>query len=118
MADYISQVDLADRPSLVYSNNDIKAAKTGGGFNVLHLISLPIVHTNHFLACDTRQDLDVTIAEAEVVHSPSLNTLSMIMSNYKAKEEMFWSKLLLADVQDFLSVYQNYKNKDDYLKNY
>ena len=28
-ADYIRQVDLAARPSLVYSNNDIKAAQTG-----------------------------------------------------------------------------------------
>ena len=47
--DYISQVTLLDRPSLVYSKNDIKAAQNGGGFSVLHLLSFPIVHTNIFL---------------------------------------------------------------------
>ena len=31
---------------------------------------------------------------------------------------MFQYKFPLADVQDFLAVYQNAMNKDDYLKNY
>ena len=46
--DYIRQVALADRPYLVYSNNEIKAAKTGGGFIILKLLSLIIVHTTNF----------------------------------------------------------------------
>ena len=54
LADYICQVTLADRPSLVCFNNDIKAAQTGGVFSVLHLISFPIVHTSIFLEGDTR----------------------------------------------------------------
>ena len=48
LADYIRQVALSARPSLVYSNNDIKAAQTGGGCSVLQLLSLPIVHTTNF----------------------------------------------------------------------
>ena len=42
----------------------------------------------------------------------------MIMSNYKAKEEMFRSNFPLADVHELLSGYQNAMNKDNYLKNY
>ena len=48
LADYIHQATLADRPSLVYSNNDIKAAQTGGGFSFLQLIYMPIVYANNF----------------------------------------------------------------------
>ena len=75
LAEYICKVALADRPSLVYSKNDIKAAQTGGGFSVLQLLSLPIIHTSNFLAGDTRRELDVTITDAEVVSAPSLNVL-------------------------------------------
>ena len=35
LAEYIQQVALLDIPSLVYSNNYIKASQTGGGFSVL-----------------------------------------------------------------------------------
>ena len=45
---YIFQVPLKYCPSLVYSKNDIKAAQTGGVFSVLHVLSLPIVHTTNF----------------------------------------------------------------------
>ena len=62
--------------------------QTGGGFIVLYMLSLPIVYTTIFLAGDTRQDLDVTISYAEIIQSPSLNEISMIMSNSKAKEEI------------------------------
>ena len=89
LADYISKVALVDRPSLVYSKNDIKAVQNGGGFSVLHLLSLTIVHTTNFLASDTRQEIDVTIYDASFICVPCLNILSMIMSNYKVKEEMF-----------------------------
>ena len=41
--DYICQVALEACPSLVYSNNDIKSAQTGGGFSFLQLLSLTIV---------------------------------------------------------------------------
>ena len=77
---------MAACPSLVYSNNDIKAAQTGGGFSVLQLLSLPIVHTTNYFAGDTRQELDVAIADVEVVRAPSLNEIYMLMSNSKAKE--------------------------------
>ena len=99
LADYIRQVSLAAHPSLVYSNNDIKAAQTGGGFSVVQMLSLPIVHTTKFLAGDTRRELDVTITDSAVVRATSLNEISMLMSNFKAKEEMFRSKFLLADVK-------------------
>ena len=102
----------------MYSNNGIKAAQPGGGFSVLQLLSLPIIYTPIFLAGDTRRELDVTIADAAVVQSPSINALSVFMSNSKAKGEIFQSNFMLADVQDFLSVYQNSMNKDDYLKKY
>ena len=46
--DYICQVSLAALPSLVYFNNDTKAAHTGGGFSVLEILYLTIVHTNIF----------------------------------------------------------------------
>ena len=42
----------------------------------------------------------------------------MIVSNSKAKEEIFRSNFPLSDVPDFLAGYQNAMNKDDYLKNY
>ena len=48
LAVYIRKVALADRPSLEYSNNGIKAAQTGGGFSVLHLLYLSILYTTHF----------------------------------------------------------------------
>ena len=83
---YIHQVSLADRPSLVYSNNDTKTAQTGGGFSVLQLLSLLIVHATKVLAVDTRQDIDIIIYDAAVVSAPSLNAVSMLMYNYKAKE--------------------------------
>ena len=100
--------------SLVYSNNDIKAAQTGGGFSVLQLLSLPIVHTTNYFAGDTRWDLYVIISEAEVVCATSLNALYMPVSNFNPKEEMFRS---LADFQNFLTRYQNSMNKGGYLKN-
>ena len=53
-----------------------------------------------------------------VIQAPSINALSMIVSNSKAKEEIFRSNFPLSDVQDFLAGYQNAMNKDDYLKNY
>ena len=53
LSDCIRQVALEAHPSLVYSNNDIKSAQTGGGFNVLQMLSLTIVHTTIFLAGDT-----------------------------------------------------------------
>ena len=40
------------------------------------------------------------------------------MSKSKVKEEMSWYKFPLNDIQDFLAVYQNGINKDDYFKNY
>ena len=85
LAEYVRQVSLADRTSLVYSNNGIKSAQTGGGFSVLQILSPPIVHTTNVLAGDTRQELDVIIADVEVIRSPSLNALYMLMSNSKAK---------------------------------
>ena len=109
---------MAARPSLVYSNNVIKAAQTGGGFSVLQLLSLPIVHTTIFLEGDTRREIDVTIADAAFFRAPSLNALSMLMPNSKAKGEIFRSNFTLANVQEFLAGYQNSMNKDDYLKNY
>ena len=61
LADYICQVALVARPSLVYSNNDIKSVQNGGGFSVLKMTSLPIIHTTNVLAGDTRRYLGVTI---------------------------------------------------------
>ena len=112
------QVDLSARPSLVYSNNYIKAAQTGGVFSVLHLLSQTIIHTTNFLAGDTRREIDITSDYIEVVHAPSLNALSMIMYNFKVKEVIFRYHFLLADSQDFLAGYQNAINKDDCLKTY
>ena len=86
LADYIRQIVLAACTSLVYSNNDTKAAQNGGGFSVLQLIYLTIVHTTNVLAGDTRRDHGVTIADVAVVRTPSLNVLYMLMSNSKAKE--------------------------------
>ena len=54
----------------------------------------------------------------EVVQSPYLNTLSMLVTNSKAKEEIFRSDFLLSDLQDFREGYKNAMNKEDYLKNY
>ena len=82
------------------------------------MISLSIVHTTNYFADDTRRELDVTIADAAVVRTPSFNELSMLMSNYKAKEEMFRYNFPMAEVQTFLAGYQDTMNKDDYLKNY
>ena len=110
LADNICQVALAARPSFVYSNHGIKAAQTAGGFSVLQLLSLPIAHTTNVLSGDTRQELDVTIADTSVIPIPSLNALFMLMSNSKVKEEMFRSNFPLADVQEFLAVYQNAMN--------
>ena len=84
-SEYICQFSLADRPSLMYSKNDIKAAQTGGGFSVLQLLSLPIVHTTNVLAGDTRRELDLTISDAAVFRTTSLNTISVLVSNSKAK---------------------------------
>ena len=67
LAEYICQVSLADRTFLVYSDNAIKAAHTGGGFSVLQLLSLPIVYITNVLAGDNRRELDVTIADAVVI---------------------------------------------------
>ena len=82
------------------------------------MISLHIVHTTIVLVVDTRRDLDVTISYAEVVCAPSFNEMYMLISNSKAKEEMFRSNFPLANVQYFLAGYQNSMNKEDYLKNY
>ena len=111
--DYINQVSFVDLPSLVYSKNNIKAAQTGGGFSFLHLLSPIIVHTTIFLSGDTRRYLDLTISDTLFVITPSLNEIYIIMSNSKAKEEIFWSNFSLAGVQDFLEGYQNFMNKDD-----
>ena len=70
----------------MYSNNDTKAAQTGGGLSVLQMLLLLIVHTTNVLAGDTRRYLDVTIADVAVVFSPSLNSLSMLMYKSRAKE--------------------------------
>ena len=110
LADYIWQVALAYRPSLVYSNNGIKAAQTGGGFSVLQLLYPPILYTTTYLTGDTRQELDVTIADTTVVQAPFPNALSIIMSNYKAKEEMLRYNFPLAEVQTFLAGYQDTMN--------
>ena len=118
LAEYICKVALADRPSLVYSKNDIKAAQTGGGFSVLQLLSMPIVHTANFLAGDNRRELDLAITDVAVIFSPSLDELSIIMYNSREEEEIFWSNFMLANIQDFLSGYQNSMNKDNYLKKY
>ena len=99
----------------MYSNNYIKSAQTRGGFSVLQLLSLTIVHTT-FFSGDTRRELDVTIADVEVYYVPSLNALSLLISNSKVKEEIFRSIFPLANVQDFLAGYQNDMNKDGYLK--
>ena len=85
LVDYIHKVALAYRPSLVYSKNETKAAQPGGRFSILQLISLPIFRTTNVLEGDTRRDIDVTIADVEVVHKLSLNAFYMLMSNYKAK---------------------------------
>ena len=116
--DYTRQVALAARPPLVYSNNYIKAAQIGGGFSVLQLLFLTIVHTSIYLVGDTIRELDVKTAEAGVIHAPYVNALLMLFLNSKAKEEMFRSNFLVSDVQDFLALYQNAMNKDDYLRNY
>ena len=86
LADYICQVALAALPSLVYYKNYIKAAHIGGGFSVLHLLSLRIAHKNIFLTGDTRREINVTIDDAEVIRATSLNGISMLMYNSKAKE--------------------------------
>ena len=65
----------------------------------MQLLSLPIVHANNVLAYDTRQELDVSIADAAVVCAPSIHALSIFMSNSKTKEENFWSKFMLDDIQ-------------------
>ena len=89
LVDYICQVALEDRPFLVYSNNDIKEAQTGGGFSFLQMLSLTIVYTTIFLSGDIRRELDVTIADAEFFQALSLNALSMLMYKSKLKEEIF-----------------------------
>ena len=40
------------------------------------------------------------------------------MYNSKEEEEILWYNFMLANIQDFLSGYQNSMNKDNYLKNY
>ena len=55
LIEYIRQVSLAAFPSLVYSNNGIKAAQTGGGLSVLQMISLTIVYKTIFLSGDARR---------------------------------------------------------------
>ena len=55
LAGYIRKVDLVDRPSVVDSKNDTKAAQTGGGCSVLQLLYLPISYTTISLAGDTRR---------------------------------------------------------------
>ena len=42
----------------------------------------------------------------------------MLVTNSKAKEEIFRSDFLLSDLQDFWEGYKNAMNKEDYLKNY
>ena len=111
--DYIFRVALMACTSLVYSNNGIKAAQNGLGFSVLQLISLSIVHRTNFLAGYTRKELDITIYDLAVSYAPSLNEISMIMYNYKEKEDISWYKFLLADVQDLLVGYKNSMNKDE-----
>ena len=73
---------------------------------------------NYFLAGDTRRELDVTIADTEVVCAPYINEIYMLMSNSKTKEENFRSNFPMVDVQDFLAGYKNSMKNDDYLKNY
>ena len=97
----------------MYSNNDIKAAETWGGFSVLQLISLPIVYTTDYFSGDIRLELYVTISDMSVVQAPSHNALSILISNSKVKEEIFQSNFPLSDVQDFLAGYQNSMNKDE-----
>ena len=58
-----------------------------------------------FLAGDTILDLDATISDTEVVCAPSLNALFILIYNSKAKEEIFWSNFMLANIQDFLVGY-------------
>ena len=82
------------------------------------MLSLTIVYTTIILSGDDRLEMDLTIADAEVIQAPSINALSMIVSNSKAKEQIFRSNFPLSDVQEFLSGYQNAMNKDDYLKNF
>ena len=84
---YIRQVSFVALPSLVYSNNDIKAEQTGGRFSALQLLSLPIIYATIFLAGDTRRELDLTITDFSVVQSPSLNAFSILVSKSKAKEK-------------------------------
>ena len=105
-------------PSFLYYNNYIKAAQNGGGFSVLKLLFLSIVHTNNVLEGDTRRELDVTITDVAVILAPSIHELSVLMYNSKTEEEMVWSKFMLANVQDCLSGHQNAMNKDTYLKKY
>ena len=52
--EYICQVSLVYHPSLVYSKNNIKAAQTGGGFNVIQLLSFLIFHKTNVFAGDAR----------------------------------------------------------------
>ena len=77
---------MADNPSLLYYKNYIREAKNGGGFSVLQLLFLSIVHANNFLAGDTRQELDLGITDVAVIFAPSLNELSMIKYNSKEEE--------------------------------
>ena len=83
--EYTHQDFFIDFPSLVYSNNDIKAAQPGGGFSVLQMLSLTIVHATKFLVGDTRQEIDATISDAVAVSTPSLNDLFILISNSKAE---------------------------------
>ena len=116
--DFISQVYLGDTPFLLYYNNYTKSGKNGRGFSFLHEILLSIAHTNNVLAGDTRQELDVTITDVAVIFAPYINKLSVLMYNSKTEEEIFWSNFELAEAQDFISGYQNFMNKDNYLKKY
>ena len=86
MDEYILQIVLVARPSLVYFNNDIKSAHSGVDFSVIQLLSQTIIRTTNFLEGDTRLELDVTITDMVEVCAPSLNELYMIMSKSKAKE--------------------------------
>ena len=70
------------------------------------------------MAGDNRKEIDVTIADAEVICAPSLNAFSVLVSKCKAKEENFRSNFPMVDVQDFLAGYKNSMKNDDYLKNY
>ena len=81
LADYSFQVALEARPSKVYSKNGIKAAKNREGISVLHLISLSIVHKNNFFPGYTRQEIYLTFADMAVACAPSLDELSMLVSN-------------------------------------